>query len=377
MKKITYIIVVFLLIGIFFILNKNNEITLDEVKISDNIFNLSMYIKNGDSYEEIYDFPDLPYILDSEETKCIDEDGNSINNSIMYDLNNKIILLEANNTSYCYLYFKEGTFVYDYDFTGDIQTFDVKFDGNYLLETWGAQGSGYGGYSRGEIYLTKDTTLYVVVGGKSGPSRGYIYYVNTTSYGGAGGYNGGGTGGSGGYYASGNYTCTGGQGGGGATHIATKSGLLSSLSTSREDIIIVSGGGGGSGGAGYCGGGHGGGFQGNKAGSNGNAIATQVSGYAFGQAGNGTNNGVEGAGAGGGGYFGGSGGYSARETACGHGGSGYIAHPNLLNKYMTCYSCATSNDVSTKTLSNTCFSEEPQKDCSKSGNGYARISLLF
>lgn len=58
------------------------------------------------------------------------------------------------------------------------------------------------------------------------------------------------------------------------------------------------------------------------------------------------------------------------------GGSGYIGNSNLTNKAMYCYNCPTSDDVSTKTINTTCTSETPTTNCSKQGNGYARITIM-
>ena len=60
----------------------------------------------------------------------------------------------------------------------------------------------------------------------------------------------------------------------------------------------------------------------------------------------------------------------------GGGGSGYIGNTLLVDKIMYCYNCATSNDESTKTVSNTCANSSPTENCSKIGNGYARITYL-
>ena len=70
---------------------------------------------------------------------------------------------------------------------------------------------------------------------------------------------------------------------------------------------------------------------------------------------------------GGGGFYGGG---------FGSGGSGYIANSNLTNKHMTCYECQTSDEVHTKTISNTCVSDNPVSDCSKKGHGYVKITFI-
>lgn len=76
---------------------------------------------------------------------------------------------------------------------------------------------GNGGHSIGYKNLTKGTILYVVVGGAASGATG--------------GYNGGGS------------SLTGGTGGGGATHIATNTGTLKSLSSNKASVLIVAGGG--------------------------------------------------------------------------------------------------------------------------------------
>ena len=127
---------------------------------------------------------------------------------------------------------------YDFNYTGNIESFTVPFSGIYKLEVWGAQGGdspinsgGYGGYSCEEMYLSKNQQLFIVVGGKGANGTNV---ANTWV---AGGYNGGGYGWqSNALYAS---------GGGGATHITTKTGLLSTLGSDIDKILIVAGGGAG------------------------------------------------------------------------------------------------------------------------------------
>lgn len=61
-----------------------------------------------------------------------------------------------------------------------IQTYTIPETGVYKLEVWGAQGGGLngsggglGGYSIGYKQLTKDTILYIGVGGQGGATIGY------------------------------------------------------------------------------------------------------------------------------------------------------------------------------------------------------------
>ena len=236
--------------------------------------------------------------------------------------------------------------VFTYDYSGHEEVFMATCPGEYKLETWGAQGAtysvtnygGYGSYSVGNIELGKNEKLYINVGGQG---QEFV-----------GGYNGGG-----------NAASMSGQtayAGGGATHIATKSGLLSTLENNKDKILIVSGGGGG---AGYAPegtiGGSGGGYKANSGydghnrsytSYNGTGATQDTPGYAyscgtnysgsFGKGGDYCNSGYGGAG-GGGGYYGGGG--SNRGHGSGGGGSGYIGNPRLYDKFMYGYNVETKN----------------------------------
>ena len=240
------------------------------------------------------------------------------------------------------LYGKTAFAAWDFNYTGNVQSWTCPVTGTYKLEVWGAQ-AGYnyfqwghngtegaqGGYATGEVTLSKGTTLYICVGGRGGQS--------VDMYGGGGGYNGGAKGGDGNHYTAG-----GGSGGGGATHIAlnTNRGVLSNYSSNQNEILVVAGGGGGST---YS--------QPGCAGGDSHAP------YHFGQGQN-ANNGVynhhEGGGGGGGGWYGGQ--YGSDEAYRGnygmgpaHGGSNYVKD-SLSNR-------STSNG-------------------GRSGNGFARITSV-
>ena len=250
--------------------------------------------------------------------------------------------------------------------TAGEQTFTVPTTGTYKLEAWGGQGGGtiggYGAYSTGVVNLTVGDILYLNIGGQA---------INAT-----GGYNGGGT------------ANTNDYGGGGATHIATVSGLLSTLSSKTSNILIVAGGGGGQGksGAGGSGGGINGvkGFKGTS--DKGGGGGTQTAGGScyesswcnkgsFGIGGDYKqgNNG----GAGGGGYYGGGSSTNGGDYGGGGGGSGYIGNSLLTDKYMYCYNCTTSTATATKTYTTTNVSDTPTADYAKSGAGAIRISYLI
>lgn len=272
---------------------------------------------------------------------------------------------------------REGQ-VWNYDYSGKEASLIAPASGIYKLETWGAQGGtsgsyvgGYGGYSVGYIHFDANTNLYINVGG-TGSANSTIINV--------GGYNGGGY--------SGNNAGAKSFGGGGATHIATKSGLLASLSNSLDDILIVAAGGGGGTTGSTTQGGSGGGYIG-VSGSASNSIyttsefiptgGTQSSGgkgyttNKYGMFGQAVQTNPDGwGGGGGGGYYGG---------ACGHGntgagGSGYIGNSKLYDKNMYCYGCSSSTTTGISTITVSSVASTATANTAKSGNGYAKITLV-
>lgn len=233
--------------------------------------------------------------------------------------------------------------VYNYAYTGSVQSLKIPYTGTYKLEVWGAQGGGNniyiggkGGYSVGNINLNKNDNLYVVVGqhGDFTTTR-YTTLPRT--------YNGGGS-------ATGTFTADVNSieyrgSGGGATHIATASGILSSLSNNKNSILIVAGGGGGAGYYYYA-------PTGGERGQNGyDAISVSSKTTNFGQ-------GIDSLSGGGGGYSGGDdvdGGYYS------NGGTGYIGGVTDGNAIAGNSIMPTYNGISTM-VGNT-------------GNGYARITI--
>jgi hypothetical protein len=239
--------------------------------------------------------------------------------------------LTATNTSR--IFYK---FIANFNYTGGMQSFTVPLYGTSKMEVWGAQGGstgitasytgGLGGYSYGNKSITKNTILYICIGGAGSGATAMAQSLT-------GGYNGGGS--VTGSTAVNHYTAS----GGGATHIATISGVLSSLSSNTSSVIIVAGGGGGARdqenfetASVHSNGGSGGGISGGGTGG-----GTQSSGYAFG-----TGASMIGNSGSGGGWYGGTGG------GYGSGGSGYIGGVT---------SGSTSNGV-------------------RSGNGYATITFV-
>ncbi len=287
------------------------------------------------------------------------------NSNVIYQLHvsdtvgNNLVLKDSTTIAFGSSIIDNGI---DYPHTGGIQAVTLD-EGTYLLEVWGANGGlgnynsgtlsqdrikgGTGGYSVGTITLDSTTTFYIAVGG-----RGADGLRNATS---PGGYNGGGDGNTRGGHKGGS--------GGGATHIATATGLLSSLDKNRLAVMIVAGGGGGGGDQSI--GGDGGGMNGiqpasntqymsRSAGAGGtqNAIGACHNsdfGTGFGQGGM-TQNYYSGGG--GGGWYGGC---TGETFTGGGGGSGYIG--GVIN--------GTSADASQAG-----FVANPDT----SGNGYVRIT---
>lgn len=365
MKKNLLILIALLsILSVFLIFKINKKTMLDEE-------NLAVYV-NGELVSTIPKKGEAIYI----KSVC-DTDAKASWNNDSWSL----LINNLNQKTKCNLYFYKGETVFDFDYTGREQAFTVPVSGTYKVELWGAQGGssyltvgGYGGYSKGMISLDKNQKIYVNVGGTTNSING--------------GYNGGGS------AANGDGDVKIYLGGGGATHIATKTGLLSELENYKTNILIVSGGGGGI----YhysdyyiANGGAAGGYIGNKgaiflsecAVSEDNAATggTQSSG-GLGNNSSQNNAGLFGKGGdgltgGGSGYYGGGGTYNVGCSAeGGGGGSGYIGNSLLNEKTMYCYNCQESSEESTKTISTTCSEETPTSNCAKKGNGYARITLV-
>ena len=293
-----------------------------------------------------------------------------------------------------YVYFTDGAnedIHWDFNYTGNIQTFVAPKEGLYILEAWGAQGGNghvdagsayqstgdyigaYGGYTAAVKYLLKDEILYLCIGGQGEYQR--------DNKGSAGGYNGGGAGGDG----SGDYA--GGSGGGGATHIASVNrGLLTKYRYHQNDLILVAGGGGGNSiwGNNYQLG-HGGGFEGHD-GYGSIKGGTQNSGYAFGLGQDGrsapyyASAGAQGNPGGGGGYYGGYAGQSggSDSNVKSGGGSGFV---NQSKVYRSCarmfgFGINESHDNYIRTTSKNTYSATPTKMIPKAGNGAVKITYV-
>ena len=126
--------------------------------------------------------------------------------------------------------------VWNYSYTGGIQSLVIPETGLYKLEISGARGGtignskgGSGGSTTMHYVLSKGQTIYICCGGVGGEKAQVTNVV---------GYNGGGYSGN----DNGGQSC----GGGGCTHIATMTGTLSAIGASNlSTVLCVAGGGGG------------------------------------------------------------------------------------------------------------------------------------
>ncbi len=291
---------------------------------------------------------------------------------------------------------------YTFEYKGTVQTFTAPVNGVYQLQVWGAQGgyrssstyAGKGGYSTGNITLSKGDTLYVYVGGAGGNSSTLTSGVVT------GGYNGGG-------YRYGY------KGGGGATDIRLTSGEWNNSASLLSRIIVA--GGGGSDGATNKKGMYGGGTTGGSStesytansnycgkggaqtysgystsytittqatsGLNSNSTSYYCGGFGFGGGGVYKSSGY--GGAGGGGWYGGSGNVpdgSGDDDRGGGGGSGFVWTSSTASNVPSGYTVPTKyylTDASTID-GNTAFvtTTGSGTETGHEGNGYAKITWL-
>lgn len=301
-----------------------------------------------------------------------------------YDAKNRVNLDEISSDTTVYAAYEKVTWRWDY--TGGEQSFSLPITAGLQLHVWGAQGGdinddnigGFGGYATGLFDFIANQNIYINVGGKG------EMCANTLSCIALGGYNGGGNGTLGEGRSSGRVT-----GGGGATHVAVKSGELSTLEDSQDNIAIVAGGGSGM----YIftgdfrsdrNSGHGGGFIG-AAGTRGGSPTSPggrqeptTTGCTspwckYGTFGQGYSNRTETPGAGGGFYGGASGAYT------GGGGSGFIGNAVETTRHMAAYNgviaAYTSDEDSVKTIGTNNVSSDAIEDYAKQGNGYAKAEL--
>ena len=136
-----------------------------------------------------------------------------------------------------YIYNLTKSITYNYDYTGNVQTFTAPYTGTYKIECWGARGGGNyvdehynGAYTEGLINLFKGIKLYLYVGimGTDGLTT-HVYTADET-------FNGGG-----GYTGYPDYHCA---TGGGATDIRLVDGNWNDFGSLKSRIMVAAGAGG-------------------------------------------------------------------------------------------------------------------------------------
>lgn len=264
--------------------------------------------------------------------------------------------------------------VMNFDYTGSVQTATLA-PGTYKLECWGAEGGignggtgGLGGYSKGELLVTQNLTLYMYIG-----SKGYSKVETVV-------FNGGGL-----AEASSNYNS---GSGGGATDISLKKDSWDSTNHFYSRLIVAGGGGGG---AGASGSGYNGAYGGGEVGggvSISNSAHDTVSGGTQTTAGissttyTGLTGGSFGKGGtyqGGGGESGGGGGGAGSYGTAGAGGSGYVYTSTTASNYPSgCLLNSTYYLSNAQTIAGNQSFPSPTggTETGHSGNGYVRITKL-
>ena len=90
--------------------SSNKQTLLDDVNLSEqesSMFAIMLEQNKGQKdYEESATWPDKnQYKYNSDNSGCINKDGDKIDNALSYSEDNNIATVNTNDTSYCYLYF--------------------------------------------------------------------------------------------------------------------------------------------------------------------------------------------------------------------------------------------------------------------------------
>jgi hypothetical protein len=130
-----------------------------------------------------------------------------------------------------YTYQLSKSVVYNFNYTGDTQTFTAPYTGTYKIQCWGSCGNTpcTGSYTSGYLYVKKKTELYIYVGSVGCRSNTSLTYP--VVFNGGGGFTSG---------CADFNNCT----GGGATDIRLSSGNWNDFSSLKSRIMVAAGGGG-------------------------------------------------------------------------------------------------------------------------------------
>mgnify|MGYP001194013928 CR=1 FL=1 len=119
--------------------------------------------------------------------------------------------------------------VYNFDYTGDVQTFTAPYTGTYKIQCWGAGGSCQGAYTSGDLHVNKNNMLYIYVGAGLLGYDVYRTLTHSVVFNGGGGFTTG-------CPDFNNNT------GGGATDIRLTNGNWDDFSSLKSRIMVAAGG---------------------------------------------------------------------------------------------------------------------------------------
>ncbi len=235
MKKVIVILIIFSLVFIsFFVFKKEEE------KVNKNI---SVILETEEGNIKSNTFPSKDEYM-YKETICNNtEDNVNINfNDETWKLDLNVEEESIDGDFFCNIYFKEQE-EYNFDYTGDYQTFTAPYSGTYKIELWGAtrefvenSNKKYyylGAYTSGDIELDKNERLYIYIGEKSRKTE-----VNGT-------FNGGGSSSKGSYGSDNASIYYQNYPGAGATDVRLVSGAWNNFESLKSRIMVAAGTGGG------------------------------------------------------------------------------------------------------------------------------------
>ena len=128
-----------------------------------------------------------------------------------------------------YTYQLSKSIVYNFDYTGDAQTFTAPYKGTYKIQCWGAGSSCQGAYTSGELHINKNNILYIYVGAGSSGYYAYTTLTHQVVFNGGGGFTTG----------SPDFND---NTGGGATDIRLTNGNWDDFSSLKSRIMVAAGG---------------------------------------------------------------------------------------------------------------------------------------
>lgn len=163
-------------------LDRTKKDILDELN-SNYLSNRFVFVHRNITVVNSGNKDDIVYAL-MDGVSALDENGNPIpKENISYDLDidtienrDYVVTYTATNNQKTIIGTRTITFtdmqtVNTYSYTGNVQTFNPKYDGNYKIELWGSQSNTgektNGNYTRGNILLSTVNTLHVYVGSQT------------------------------------------------------------------------------------------------------------------------------------------------------------------------------------------------------------------